>query len=87
MNRKQAVTLIQEIFDKCQQIEGKSIKLLPPKDNNALTNTYQIHIETKNDEVLVSCITNVAEKHNLAVRCKDGFCIVYKPYPNVSKST
>ena len=83
MNRQQAVILIKEIFDKCQLIEGKSIKLLPPKGNNSLPNTYQVHIETRDDSYLISCIERIAKEHKLAVKELNGSCIAYEPYPNV----
>jgi len=80
MNREQAVTVIKEIFEQCHQIEGKSLKLLPPKGNDALSNTFQIHIETNDNNFLILFVENIAKEHNLDVMCKDGYCIVYKPY-------
>ncbi len=85
MNREQAVNVIKQILEQCQFIEGKSLKLLPPKGNDALSNTYQIHIQVNSDEFLTSCVENVAKQHNLALMCKDGYCIVYKPYPDIRK--
>ncbi len=82
MNRLQAVTIIKQIFNRCQRIEGKSIKLLPPKENNALSKTYQIHIQTRNDEILIACIKGIAEENRLAIKKKDSLLIVYKPYPD-----
>ena len=86
MNREQAVSVIKQIFEKCRYSEGKSIKLMPPKDNNALSNTFQIHIQTARNEMLISCIEEVAKQNNLAVNQKDGLLIVYKPYPNQNES-
>jgi hypothetical protein len=83
MNREQAVNVIKEIFEQCRFIEGKSLKLMPPKENNNLSNTFQVCVQVMNDSLLVSCIESVAEKHNLKVKCKDSYCIVYKPYPNL----
>ena len=84
MNREQAVTVIKEIFEHCRLIEGKSLKLLPPKGNDALSDTYQIHIHADSDQILTSCVETVAQEHKLAVKKTDGFLIVYKPYPNMS---
>ena len=80
MVREQATDVIKQIFERCQLIEGKSIKLMPPKDNNALSNTFQIYIQTNNNETLQSCIENVAKENDLAVGQKGDFCTVYKAY-------
>lgn len=80
LNRKQAVALIKEIFDACRAVEGKSIKLLPPKENDSLSHTFQVYIETKNDPLIVGCVENIVGKHKLAVKITDGWMIIYKPY-------
>jgi hypothetical protein len=87
MNRKQAVNVIKEISEQCQLLEGKSIKLLPPKDNDALSNTFQVHIQVSDDPdpILVSCIENIAEKYNLSTKQVEGYLILHKPYPNSKK--
>jgi len=84
MDRAQAVNVIKEISEQCQLLAGKSIKLLPPKDDDSLSNTFQVHIQTYQDPdpYLVSCVKDVAEKHKLAIKQVFGYLIVYKPYPN-----
>ena len=86
MNREQAVNVIKQLFEQCRFIEGKSLKLLPPKGNDALSNTYQIHVQVNSDPLLADYIDDIAGKNNLAVMRKDGYCIVYKPYPNLNKA-
>jgi len=83
MDREQAVNLIKEISKQCNLLEGKSIKLLPPKNNDALSNTFQVHIQLSDnpDPILVGCIETVAEKHNFATAQIEEYLIVYKPYP------
>jgi hypothetical protein len=83
MNREQAVLVIKQIFEHCRYMEGKSLELIPPKGNDALSDTFQIHIQTFDNETLVSCIQNVATEHNVAVKVRKGSCTVYKPYPNM----
>ena len=84
MKRRQAVNVIKEISERCQLLEGRSIKLLQPKDNDAQSNTFQIHIQVSDDPdpFLVSCIETIAEKHNLATKQIDEYLIVYKPCSN-----
>jgi hypothetical protein len=85
MDRKQAVAVIKQIFEHCSEIEGKSIKLMPPKEGNGLSNTFQIHIQINNDEFLKRCIETIAKEHNLATKEKNGLIVVYKPYPNIAE--
>jgi hypothetical protein len=58
------------------------IEALTTTEDNSLSNTFQIHIElTENTDI--PGYTKVAKKHNLALKEKDGWLIVYKPYPSV----
>ncbi len=85
VNREQAVTIIKQIIDNCHAIEGKSIMLMPPKGNDALSHTYQIHIRTcSSGEVIEPCVRTIAKEHNLAVKVQNDLLIIYKPYPNMS---
>jgi len=83
MDRAQAVQILKRIFEECDWVEGKSIKLMPPKENNALSNTFQIYIRANSDEIVPTCLETIAKENNLMVEQKDDFIIVYKPYPNV----
>lgn len=85
MNREQAVNVIKQVFEQCRYIEGKSIKLMAPKENNALSNTFQIYIHIGNEDLLPTCVKNIAKENDLAVKQKDGYLIVYKPYPNLNE--
>lgn len=88
MNREQATDVLKQIFEQCTWwIEGKSIKLMPPKANNVLSNTFQICIRTNGEDMVPNCIKTIAKENGLMVTEKDGYLIVYKPYPNVSDST
>ncbi len=84
MDRKQAVYVLKQLFEQCDWIEGKSIKLMPPKENNALSSTFQIYIETNGDDVVPSCIRDIAKENGLNFKEKDRCVIVYKPYPNMN---
>jgi len=83
LNREQAVNVIKQIFDQCSYMEGRSLKLMAPKENNALSHTYQIHIQTRDNKTLKSCIETVAKKNGLEVKQTDDLVIIYKPYPDL----
>jgi hypothetical protein len=84
MNRVEAIVVIKELFAQCRLLEGRSIKLLPPRANHALSDTFQIHIQTQDDFGLVSCVSAVASNHKLAVGQRDGLLVVYKPYQDIT---
>jgi len=83
MDGKQAVGIIKEISEQRPYLEEKSIKLLPPKDDDLLSNTFQVHTQTWDDfdPILVS-LEAITEKHNLAAKQVDGYQIVNKTYQN-----
>ncbi len=80
MDRKQAVDIVKEILNKCRAMEGKSLKLLPPREDDTLSHTFQIHIETKDDPVVQGCVESITKVHNLAAKMNDDWLIIYKPY-------
>lgn len=82
MNREQAASILKRIFEESSWVEGKSVKLIPPKNNNALSNTFQIHIVTNGDKMIPTFIRTIAKENGLIVEQKEGFIIVYKPYPH-----
>ena len=87
MNREQAVAVIKEIFERCPSLEGKSIKLMPPKANNLLSNTFQVYIGYGDGSgPLFACVNDIAKRTGLEVKMKDSYCIIYKPYPNVKQT-
>ncbi len=81
MDRQQAVDVIKEIFQRCDAVEGKSLKLLPPKEDNSLSNTFQIHVEMRDDICIKRCVQDISKKHKLATKLIDDWLIIYKPYP------
>jgi hypothetical protein len=52
MEREQASNLIREIFTLCHYIDGKSIRLVPPEENNPLSIGFMIQIEKVNHELV-----------------------------------
>jgi len=64
VEREQASNLIREIFAMCNQLDGKSIKLVPLDENNSLSTGFQVQIERVNHE-LEQCITTIANHNNL----------------------
>jgi len=84
MDRVQAVQVLKRVFEECQWVEGKSVKLIPPKNIDSLSNTFQIHIQTNDEGIIPSCIITITKENGLTVKERDGFIIIYKSYPNLS---
>ena len=84
MDRVQAVQVLKRVFEECQWVEGKSVKLIPPKNIDSLSNTFQIHIQTNDEGIIPSCIMTITKENGLTVKERDGFIIIYKSYPNLS---
>lgn len=82
MNRFEAVGIIREIFKRYPNVEGKSIKLLPPGETG-LSDTFQIHVEVDDDVLLADDLRNIAEKHDLRIMIKDDWLIIYRPHSSV----
>jgi hypothetical protein len=79
MERDEAVKLVKEIFYSCRYIEGKSIKLMPADTTGFSSKGCQIHIHTRDDELLESCLKTVTDNHGLAMTKKGDLVIIYKP--------
>ena len=84
MDRVQAVQVLKRVFEERQWVEGKSVKLIPPKNIDSLSNTFQIHIQTNDEGIIPSCIITITKENGLTVKERDGFIIIYKSYPNLS---
>ena len=79
LDRDKVVEVLKDIFGKCNLIEGKSIKLMPPDADSVLSKGYQIHIQTKCDQYTESCLQRIAKKYALATAIEDDFLVIYNP--------
>jgi len=79
MDREISIAIVKQIFEKCNHVEGKSIKLMPPDADSVLSKGNQIHIEVGDDESLRSCLAVIAEQNNLKIHEEEKMLIVYKP--------
>jgi hypothetical protein len=78
MEREEAVSVLKEIFNKCNLIEGKAINLMPPDANNVFSQGCQIHIESRNDTHLENCLKTIASSNSLAFAKEGQQVIIYK---------
>ena len=81
MNRKQAIKLIQEIEEECKDITGRSLVLISPDPDNALSAGYLVQIKAKLDASKLRCIETVAQVNECSVKNEpeNKSIFIYKP--------
>ena len=77
--RVEAVKILKEILVSCSNMEGKSVKIMPPGADSVTSKGYQIHIQNLGDGSGNSCIHRIAKKHDLSIRDEGTFFVIYKP--------
>jgi hypothetical protein len=76
VERKQASNVIKEIFALCHYIDGKSIRLLPPDENNPISKGFMVQIETVSHE-LEQCIKPIAHHNNLSLHREGSLLVIH----------
>ncbi len=81
LNRREAVSLIQEINRECESIRGTSIMLKLPEETDILSRGYQVHLIMKAAQQKLSCLEAVAGQYGCAVKSdpKRWLVIIYRP--------
>ena len=79
MNRDEAVVIYKEIVNVCESMRSNAFNLMFSEKNDATAKSYQIRITMSPDTQIKRQITNVAKKHDLAVKEEKGEVIIYKP--------
>ena len=79
MNRDEAVAIYKEIINVCENMGSNAFNLMLSEKNDATAKGYQIRITMSTDSEIKQQITNIAKKHDLAVKEEKGEVIIYKP--------
>lgn len=79
LDRDKVVDLFKAIFITCSQIQGRSIKLMPPNADGVFSKGYQIHISPNINESLEACIQKVAKKRELEIANEGDTLIIFNP--------
>ena len=83
MNRDEAVAIYKEIVNVCESMGSNAFNLMLSEKNDATAKGYQIRITMSPDAEIRKQITNIAKKHDLAVKEEKGEVIIYKPKKNL----
>ncbi len=80
MNRKEAVIVLKEIFDKCKYLNGTYMALIPPNASSLLSQGYQVYIKASFDAETQKIIQKILEKYNCILLLeKEDVAIIYEP--------
>ncbi len=78
LDRPIVVSFLKQAFEQCPQLEGKSIKLMPPNADSVHSKGYQIHIQP-NSVNFEKCMQPIIKKHNLSMIHEENTLIIFNP--------
>ena len=65
MKREEAVSVLKELLDNCNGLDGHSLELAPPNAPASMIGGYQIIIRKALDEKTKNCIQGILMKYQL----------------------
>ena len=81
MNRQEAVAVLREVLEACQDIMDMNYVSLNPSDAKIRKKSYdyELHIKCVLNSSLKRCLTPILEKHQLRMKELSGAIIIYTP--------
>jgi hypothetical protein len=81
MNRQEAIALLREILEACNELIDMNYVSLNPADAQIRksANDNELHIKCTLDERLRQCLSPILEKHKLKMKESKGTIIIYSP--------
>jgi hypothetical protein len=83
LDRKEAVLVLREIFEKCTLFDGTYLALMPPNSASLLSEGYQVHLKIPIDKETQACMQQIAEKYNCTLytinKSGEDVAIIYRP--------
>jgi hypothetical protein len=85
LKREEAILVLKELFEKCTNLDGHYLEIIPPNAANRLSGGYQIQIKANLDEETRTCMQDILMKNHLTIKIEeaDSF-IIYRPYKEAS---
>jgi hypothetical protein len=80
LKRDEAILVLKDLFDKCTNLDGHYLEVLPPNASKDVSLGYQIQIKATLDEETRTCMQDVLMKYQLTIKVEEanGF-IIYRP--------
>ncbi len=79
MDRKEAVKVLNDVFNDCVGLNDNTITLMPSKARGVLAKGYQIHITSEMSEEAKKCIKRITVKYGLKFHEGEGRLMIYTP--------
>jgi hypothetical protein len=83
LKREEAILVLKELFDKCTNLDGHYLEVIPPNASKDISMGYQIQIKATLDEETRTCMQDVLMKYQLTIKIEeeDSFIIYSPPAP------
>jgi hypothetical protein len=80
LDRKEAVTVLREIYESCESIDETWVAIMSPDSDEVISKGYQLHIRTsKMQDLDKKCVENILHKHGLKLKEITDTAIIYRP--------
>jgi hypothetical protein len=80
LKREEAILVLKELFEKCTNLDGHYLEVLPPDASKDLSLGYQIKIKATLDEETRTCMQDVLMKNQLTIKVEEDSFIIYRPH-------
>jgi len=81
LKREEAILVLKELFEKCTNLDGHYLELLPPNASGKMSGGYQIEIKATLDEETRTCMQDILIKYQLTIKIQDeDSFIIYRPH-------
>ena len=81
MKLAEIAVLLREIVDRCPDLNGSTITLIPQKAMYPLFEGYHINIKANLTKESMSCLRKIVEGHDLVMKIKTDSIVVYETRP------
>jgi hypothetical protein len=81
MKFAEIAVLLREIVDRCPDLNGSTITLIPQKAMYPLFEGYHINIKANITKESMSCLRKIVEGHDLVMKIKTDSIVVYETRP------
>jgi hypothetical protein len=81
LKREEAILVLKALFEKCTNLDGHYLELLPPNASSRMSGGYQIKIKATLDEETRTCMQDILMKNHLTIKVKEEESfIIYRPH-------
>jgi hypothetical protein len=81
MKFAEIAVLLREIVDRCPDLNGSTITLIPQKAMYPLFEGYHINIKANLTKESMGCLRKIVEGHDLVMKIKTDSIVVYETRP------